>query len=39
MNVGGSHYSQLSFYCGHGEECMKFESEELIRKAKKNVEK
>ena len=36
---GGSHYSQLAFYCGHGPECNEFEGEAALAMAKNNVEK
>ncbi len=36
---GGSHYSQMFFFCGHGPECHNFESKEMLEKAKENVER
>ena len=36
---GGSHYSQMTFYCGHGLECNEFEGEAMFKKAVENVEK
>ena len=36
---GGSHYSQISFYCGHEPECDKFGSEAALYMAKRNVER
>jgi hypothetical protein len=36
---GGSHYSQIAFFCGNGPECDGFETPEALAKAKDNVEK
>ena len=37
--TGGSHYSQLSFFCGMHPDCNFFESEKALQRAKDNVEK
>ena len=36
---GGSHYSQIAFFCGNDMLCDKFESQEALTMAKENVEK
>ncbi|TRY71670.1 hypothetical protein TCAL_12114 [Tigriopus californicus] len=36
---GGSHYSQIAFFCGHHWECEVFESPKALARAKANVEK
>lgn len=36
---GGSHYSQIAFFCGHDPECEEFESPKALARAIANVEK
>lgn len=38
-HYGGSHYSQVAFYCGHSAVCDEFNGEGAMNLAKENVEK
>ena len=37
--LGGSHKSQIAFFCGMHPDCDEFESEKALQRAKSNVEK